>query len=110
MRTACPYKICMGGQPILPFQVNKNLPETASRAGETLPGPVLSFQHLFQILPRVAVLAGGCLLRGAGADDSAAAVAACGTKVDEQKAQNYLALIHFACAIIVWRKPIPVHR
>lgn len=28
----------------------------------------------------------------------------------EKKAQNYLALIHFACAIIVWRKLIPVHR
>ena len=28
----------------------------------------------------------------------------------EKKAQNYLALIHFACAIIVWRKIIPVHR
>ena len=28
----------------------------------------------------------------------------------EKKAQNYLTLIHFACAIIVWRKLIPVHR
>lgn len=28
----------------------------------------------------------------------------------EKKAQNYLALIHFACAIIVWRKLIPVYR
>ena len=28
----------------------------------------------------------------------------------EKKAQNYLALIHFACAIIVWRKLIQVHR
>ena len=28
----------------------------------------------------------------------------------EKKAQNYLALIHLACAIIVWRKLIPVHR
>lgn len=28
----------------------------------------------------------------------------------EKKAQNHLALIHFACAIIVWRKLIPVHR
>ena len=28
----------------------------------------------------------------------------------EKKAQNYLALIHFACAIIVWRKLIHVHR
>ena len=28
----------------------------------------------------------------------------------EKKTQNYLALIHFACSIIVWRKPIQVHR
>lgn len=28
----------------------------------------------------------------------------------EKKAENYLALIHFACAIIVWRKLIPGHR
>ena len=28
----------------------------------------------------------------------------------EKKAQNYLALIHFACSIIVWRKMIQVHR
>jgi len=28
----------------------------------------------------------------------------------EKKAVNYLALVHFACAIIVWRKIIPVHR
>lgn len=28
----------------------------------------------------------------------------------EKKAQNYLALIHFACAVIVWRKLIQVHR
>ena len=28
----------------------------------------------------------------------------------EKKAQNYLALIHFACSIIVWRKLIQVHR
>ena len=28
----------------------------------------------------------------------------------EKKAQNYLVLIHFACAIIVWRKLIQVHR
>ena len=28
----------------------------------------------------------------------------------EKKARNYLALIHFACAIIVWRKIIPVHK
>lgn len=27
----------------------------------------------------------------------------------EKKAANYLALIQFACAIIVWRKIIPVH-
>lgn len=27
----------------------------------------------------------------------------------EKKAANYLALVHFACAIIVWRKLIPVH-
>ena len=27
----------------------------------------------------------------------------------EKKASNYLALVHFACAIIVWRKLIPVH-
>ena len=27
----------------------------------------------------------------------------------EKKASNYLALVHFACAIIVWRKFIPVH-
>ncbi len=27
----------------------------------------------------------------------------------EKKAANYLALIHFACAIIVWRKFIAVH-
>ena len=28
----------------------------------------------------------------------------------EKKAKNYLALIHFACAIIVWRKIIAVHK
>ena len=28
----------------------------------------------------------------------------------EKKAENYLALIEFACAIIVWRKLIPVHQ
>lgn len=28
----------------------------------------------------------------------------------EKKAANYLALLQFACAIIVWRKLIPVHR
>ena len=28
----------------------------------------------------------------------------------EKKAKNYLALIHFAHAIIVWRKIIPVHK
>lgn len=28
----------------------------------------------------------------------------------EKKEQNYLALLHFACAFIVWRKLIPVHR
>ncbi len=28
----------------------------------------------------------------------------------EKKADNYLALVHFACAIIVWRKLIRVHR
>jgi transposase len=28
----------------------------------------------------------------------------------EKKERNYLALLHFACAIIVWRKIIPVHR
>lgn len=28
----------------------------------------------------------------------------------EKKANNYLALIHFACAVIVWRKFIPVHQ
>ena len=28
----------------------------------------------------------------------------------EKKAQNYLALIHFACSIIVWRKLLQVHR
>lgn len=27
----------------------------------------------------------------------------------EKKAANYLALVHFACAIIVWRKLIKVH-
>jgi putative transposase len=27
----------------------------------------------------------------------------------EKKADNYLALLHFACALIVWRKIIPVH-
>jgi putative transposase len=27
----------------------------------------------------------------------------------EKKAQNYEALLHFACALIVWRKIIPVH-
>lgn len=27
----------------------------------------------------------------------------------EKKANNYLALIHFACAMIVWRKLFPVH-
>ncbi len=28
----------------------------------------------------------------------------------EKKAANYLALLHFACAIIVWRKLIQVHQ
>ncbi len=28
----------------------------------------------------------------------------------EKKAANYLALVQFACAIIVWRKLFPVHR
>ncbi len=28
----------------------------------------------------------------------------------EKKANNYLAFIHFACAIIVWRKCISVHK
>ena len=28
----------------------------------------------------------------------------------EKKAENYLALVEFACAIIVWRKLIPVHQ
>lgn len=28
----------------------------------------------------------------------------------EKKAENYMALIEFACAIIVWRKLIPVHQ
>ncbi len=28
----------------------------------------------------------------------------------EKKATNYLALVQFACAIIVWRKLIPVHQ
>lgn len=28
----------------------------------------------------------------------------------EKKKQNHLALVHFACAIIVWRKCIPVHQ
>ena len=28
----------------------------------------------------------------------------------EKKSANYLALVHFACAIIVWRKLIRVHR
>ena len=27
----------------------------------------------------------------------------------EKKDSNYLALLHFACAIIVWRQIIPVH-
>ena len=27
----------------------------------------------------------------------------------EKKAANYLALIHFACAVIVWRRLLPVH-
>lgn len=27
----------------------------------------------------------------------------------EKKAANYIALLHFACAVIVWRKLIPVH-
>ena len=27
----------------------------------------------------------------------------------EKKACNYLALLHFACAIILWRQIIPVH-
>lgn len=27
----------------------------------------------------------------------------------EKKTSNYLALIHFSCAVIVWRKFIPVH-
>lgn len=29
--------------------------------------------------------------------------------VNELLADNYLALVQFACAIIVWRKPISVH-
>ena len=28
----------------------------------------------------------------------------------EKKAANYMALLQFACALIVWRKLIPVHR
>lgn len=28
----------------------------------------------------------------------------------EKKAANYMALLYFACAVIVWRKLIPVHR
>lgn len=28
----------------------------------------------------------------------------------EKKAQNYLALVHFACAVIVWRKFLVVHK
>ena len=28
----------------------------------------------------------------------------------EKKAANYMALLHFACAVIVWRKLIRVHR
>ena len=28
----------------------------------------------------------------------------------EKKEKNYLALLQFACAIIVWRKVLPVHR
>ncbi len=28
----------------------------------------------------------------------------------EKKADNYLALLHFACAVIVWRKCISVHQ
>ena len=28
----------------------------------------------------------------------------------EKKASNYLALVHFACAVIVWRKFIQVHQ
>jgi len=28
----------------------------------------------------------------------------------EKKAANYMALLHLACAVIVWRKLIPVHR
>ena len=28
----------------------------------------------------------------------------------EKKAENYLALIEFACAIIVWRKLVTVHQ
>jgi transposase len=27
----------------------------------------------------------------------------------EKKAGNYLALLHFACAVILWRQLIPVH-
>ena len=27
----------------------------------------------------------------------------------EKKADNYLALVQFACAVIVWRKFLPVH-
>jgi transposase len=27
----------------------------------------------------------------------------------EKKTDNYLALLHFACAVIVWRQIIPVH-
>ena len=27
----------------------------------------------------------------------------------EKKTRNYLALLHFACAVIVWRQIIPVH-
>lgn len=28
----------------------------------------------------------------------------------EKKAENYLALVHFSCAVIVWRKILCVHR
>lgn len=28
----------------------------------------------------------------------------------EKKTQNYLALIHFACSIIVWRRRLQIHR
>jgi transposase len=46
------------------------------------------------------------------------AVEACHSRLDrfrkllarhEKKADKYLALLHFACAIIIWRQIIPVH-